>query len=292
MREKAVRFGQTTALIGVVTEPASPAAETGRPGVVLLNSGLLHHVGAARLHVRLARALAGEGYPVLRFDFSGVGDSDPRRDSLSFEQSAVLEVREAMDYLATTRGPQQFILAGLCSGADMAYLSALDDARVVGLVQLDAWVYRTWRYYVHRYGPRLFNWSSWRNLLTGRTYVGPLLRRWIGGAAAGEPAEEDVFISPYAREFPPRSEIAQGLARLLARGVRCLNLFSSGQPEHCNYADQYRHCLSAAGVDLGDRVEVHYLAAADHIFSGLAHQQFVVDTTLAWLRRQPAARVA
>src|SRR5436190_8757987 len=102
MRERAVRLGKN-AMVGVLTEPDPQVRSADAPAVVLLNAGLLHRVGACRLHVRVARALAPAGFTSLRFDFSGMGDSEPRRDGLSFEEAAVREVQEAMDYLEKTR---------------------------------------------------------------------------------------------------------------------------------------------------------------------------------------------
>ena len=131
-REKAVRFGTTASLVGVLTEAVAGTPDADRPAVLFLNSGILHRVGSCRMHVRLARALSAEGFHCLRFDYSGIGDSDQRRDSLSFEESAVVETREAMDYLAKAKGTKRFVLMGLCSGADMAHETALADERVAG----------------------------------------------------------------------------------------------------------------------------------------------------------------
>ena len=66
---------------------------------------MVHRVGPNRLY-RPARAeeeLASAGHVVMRFDFSGRGDSDVRTDGMSFLASTVEEVRDAMDYLAESR---------------------------------------------------------------------------------------------------------------------------------------------------------------------------------------------
>src|SRR5690242_20829696 len=117
----------------------------------MLNSGILHRVGSCRLHVQVARALSVAGFSTLRFDYSGVGDSDSRRDTLPFEQSAVVETQEAMDYLTRTKGVQRFVLMGLCSGADMSHDTAVADERVTGLVLIDGWVHRTLGHYIRHY---------------------------------------------------------------------------------------------------------------------------------------------
>jgi hypothetical protein len=89
--EEAILFGTQSSLVGVITDP--PVARQGRrlPAFLLLNAGLVHRVGPNRLHVKIARMLAAMGYVVCRFDFSGVGDSSVRRDSLPFAQSAISE---------------------------------------------------------------------------------------------------------------------------------------------------------------------------------------------------------
>ena len=281
-REKAVRFGSAGTLIGIATDP--PSAHAGNVGVVLLNSGLLHRVGAGRFHVDLARRLALEGFPALRFDFSGIGDSEPRRDALAFEQAAVLEVREAMDYLESTRQSTRFILIGLCSGADMGFFTAQRDHRVEGLVQLDPFVYRTWRYYVRHFAPRLLSRRSWWNLFSGRTYVGPAVRRWLGRGDTLRVLGESAEVSPYARDFPPKETVTAGLEALASRGVRIYNVFTGGLSDHVNHVRQYRDAFSR--VPFGERLEVIYNPRADHVFTDVAERRAMMGGVVRWITRE------
>src|SRR5689334_6718959 len=138
MKERAVLVQNDPALVGIVTEAETP---TSGPGVVILNAGVVHRVGPNRLHVRLGRALAAIGFPVLRFDLSGIGDSDVRRDHLSFVDSAPLETREAMSYLTRTAGVQQFVVAGICSGAGTAFRVAASDPRVAGVILIEPYAF-------------------------------------------------------------------------------------------------------------------------------------------------------
>ena len=156
-REKAIRLGKETPLMAIVTEPPAGIAASGK-GVVLLNAGLLHRVGPSRLNVQIARRLAPLGHVSLRFDFSGIGDSEARRDGLPFERSSVLEVQDAMAALAA-RGVRDYTLAGLCSGADAAFLTALADTRVTGLIMMDPWIYHTAPHSSWRFRPMSRQWS-------------------------------------------------------------------------------------------------------------------------------------
>lgn len=294
MRERAIRFGSSSQLLAIVTEPDARDRRVDAPGVVLLSSGLLHRVGACRMHVRMARALADAGYVSIRFDFAGLGDSDPRRDTLPFEKSGVLETQEAMAILTEKYEVQQFILAGLCSGADVAFYTAIEDLRVLSIIQLDPFVYRTPRYYLHRYGPRLVRLESWLNILTGKTYIGPMLKRAFGKKnAAGDEAhadESELVQSPYVRAFPPREEVAKGLRTLVDRGVSLFHIFSGGQDEHFNYQGQY--AASFKDVNFKGLLREKYLPTATHIFTDLGHQAWLDQSVVDWTRQVDASRPA
>jgi pimeloyl-ACP methyl ester carboxylesterase len=138
MRETAVLFGSARSLVGIMTPPPETTKARDLPAAILLNSGLIHRVGPNRLYVNLARLLATLGFPVLRFDFSGIGDSQVREDHLAFEKSAISETQEAMDYLHAVAGSRQFILMGICSGANASFHTACRDPRVVGAVLINA----------------------------------------------------------------------------------------------------------------------------------------------------------
>jgi dienelactone hydrolase len=284
MREKALKFGANRGLVGIVAEPAAPVA--GKPAVVLLNSGILHHVGASRLYVQVARRLAAAGHVTLRFDFSGIGDSEPRRDTLGAAESAVVETREAMDLLQARKGgTDQFILFGLCSGADMGFKAAGVDERVVGLVQLDPFAYRTRGYYIHHYGPKLVNVNAWRHYVSVRVQRWRTSREKARVTSTMHDGEEIVsYVAPeYRRVFPPREETQAKLQALIARKVQMLNVFSSGMPDHYNHAEQYR--ASFPGLDFGSCLQVEFIRGAEHTFTFLPDQERLVDIVEQWATR-------
>lgn len=276
IREQAVQFGKNASLTGVLTLPHSTTED--RPAFIMLNPGILHRIGPCRLHVRVARAVAEAGFPALRLDFSGIGDSEPRRDSLAFEESAPLEVCEAMDYLST-KGMSRFVLLGLCSGADMAHLAARQDERVRGLVLLDPWVYRTRMHLVHYYAQRVFRLAVWKRwFLTRVNVLANMTSKSV--IASPESDEVDYEVPKYVRHFPPHSTVAADLKSFAARKVRLLAMFTSGQEDIYNHVGQYRSSFS--DVPLGELLEEHFLANATHIITGLEHQQYVVESVMNW----------
>ena len=58
-------------LLGIVAAPELPQAT----GVLIVVGGPQYRVGSHRQFLLLSRALAEAGYPAMRFDFRGMGDS-------------------------------------------------------------------------------------------------------------------------------------------------------------------------------------------------------------------------
>ncbi len=278
VKERAVRIGKPVPLIGVISEPENFNPE--RPAVLIFNSGVMHHIGSCRLSVRLARAFSNSGNLSIRFDFSGIGDSESRRGTESFEESVVKEATEVMDYLQKKRGVKKFVLYGLCSGADASYLTALDDVRVVGIAQIDPYCYRTARYYFHYYASRFFIFERW--LSSGNRLV-----KFITGAAKNNDTEGDIGINDefyeeadYAREFPPRKQVADGLKNIFSRGVENYVIFTGGMEEY-NYKSQYMDSFS--DVDFGNKLTVSHLVSSDHIVTNPLHQAEIIRSLSSWL---------
>lgn len=121
--EQARSFG-SCGVRGVVTEPIVGPADL--PWIVLVNAAVDHYIGPGRLWVNLARELAGQGFPCVRLDQSGVGDSPTRPgqvQDVAFATEWILELQEIADELRAVG--RRVVLVGLCSGAYMALETAL-----------------------------------------------------------------------------------------------------------------------------------------------------------------------
>jgi dienelactone hydrolase len=277
VREKVVQFGRASALVGIVTDPPADANDPSRPGVILLNAGLLHRIGPNRLYVELARRLATTGLVVLRFDFSGIGDSEARGDDLPFEQSAIRETQEAMTFLSETRGVQQFVLAGLCTGAVNAFHTAREDSRAVGAVLLN---------------PLGFNAES-RSLVHAHLYweaVSSVLRsprRWLG--AISRHLRVRIMLRHLQRVLARRESVGALEAEfrsVVERGVALLVLFSSphdpGMRELELVVGDRLEQLTGSG-----HVTFETLEDATHTFHSLTHQAMLLDIIDRWIRGVP-----
>lgn len=273
MREQLVTFGSHRNLSGVVTLPERSERE--RPAVLILNSGLIHRVGACRISVKLARALSGAGHAVLRFDFASIGDSAPSPDNLGVEEGHTVEIIEALDFMSESFGCETFIVYGLCSGARDGFQAALRDERIVGLVQIDGYAYRNFRYLLHHYIPRIPRRAVWRRLFRERlprALARPFRR------STGRPLENMVVqIWP---EYPPRRRIEEGYAELVARGVRFCVLYTGSWADQYNYRTQFHDMFS--GVDFDGHLTLRYMPDATHILSQPEAQNNVIAGVGRW----------
>ncbi|MCM2457080.1 alpha/beta fold hydrolase [Rhizobium sp. CG4] len=139
--ETPVQFGERGRLFGVVCQPL------GQPrgaNVVFLNSAYDRHSGWGRLTARMARDLAKEGITSLRFDGANIADSPPLPgvpQQVLYEEAQNIDVIEAVDFMQR-RGKRPVIAAGRCSGAFVAFSSALADDRIRGAIVVNADCFR------------------------------------------------------------------------------------------------------------------------------------------------------
>lgn len=269
MRESTLQFGTARSLVGLRTAPPYGENAPGSPAIVFLNSGLIHHIGPNRLWVRLARSLAGRGFLTLRFDLSGIGDSMPVADRRPRQERWVQEVRAAMDALVADSGVDRFVLVGNCSGAALAYHTALADPRVTGAILVNPPGRRILRYLL-RLG--LSNRRSWLRLFHGRTRL-PNLRMLLGrslvAASAASPRRRSVEID--------------GLRRLVERDVDLLLVSCEWDPGYDYYHSKQRARLASA--PFRDRLVLETIPGANHEFTLLANQDRLVHAVEQWTTR-------
>ena len=134
--ESVLRFGEAERLVGVLCRPRTETKERGRPAMILLNTGANHHIGSGRTMVEHARFLAGQGHATLRMDCLGIGDSDWLPEgplAVIHHEERAADVSQAIDALEAM-GFDDISAAGVCSGAFLAFRSALKDVRIKRLL--------------------------------------------------------------------------------------------------------------------------------------------------------------
>lgn len=288
MTERALLFGAARSLVGIMSCPPAAALDPARPALIILNAGIVHRVGPNRLHVTVARRLAESGFVTVRFDFSGIGESLPRPDSLPFLQSTVLEIREVMDTVTELTGVARFCLMGLSSGALASVAMALADPRVAGAVIVNPHGFADsaeWSAHVAKlsegriYGRNLLRLESWRRLLTGRTDYRRLAETlWYKLARRREGARGVSSIVDAVRP---------GLTAFLKLDIPILLLFSDKDRAIVNFEE-----ILGRGwrQKLPRNVETVVIADANHTFAVPVHLQRAVASIDRWIAGRWPAR--
>jgi pimeloyl-ACP methyl ester carboxylesterase len=270
-------FATEEGLVGLLSHPATRDAEPG-PTVLILNSGNIHRVGTGRMSVILARRLAAQGHPVFRFDHSGVGDSPPRRDGLDLEEGRILEIVDVMDALQERFGMDRFVVHGLCTGARDAFHASLKDERIVGLIQIDGFAYRNFRFYLRKVGRRLGDLPSVVRGVGRRIGIVPRPEQ-------STPAD-DMWVEEWSG-YPPRAEVEEGFGVLAGRGVALYVAFTGSWEEEYNYESQFLDMYP--GVDFRDLLTLRYLPEASHTLLDPTSRELVVEGICRWITDALAA---
>lgn len=265
-------------LLGILAEPDQPKSI----GILIVVGGPQTRVGSHRQFLLLSRALAEAGYPVMRFDYRGMGDSTGTlRDFEMINE----DIAAAIGTFQLNCPPvKRVVLWGLCdaASASLLYFDATHDSRISGLVVLNPWVRseatlaRT--QIKHYYVQRLLQTEFWHKLLSGKLGIGRALQgfavNWLRArqtslAAADEPLPFQTRMMRALEGFPwPALLILSG------------NDYTAKEfLEACQTDAQATAALAGARLTRID------LAEADHTFSSREFRQAVEVATVSWLQR-------
>jgi len=266
-------------LVGVVSKPEAQRDTA----VIVIVGGPQYRAGSHRQFTLQARRLAAEGWPVLRFDYRGMGDSTgAQRD---FEAVSD-DIQAAIDAsFAALPGLRRVVLWGLCDGASAALLHLRDrsDPRVAGLCLLNPWVRspaslaRTHvkHYYLNRLREREF----WAKLVRGGVALKALqglmhnLRRMGLGRAVADAAAGTDFRLTMARAW----SAYDGAILLILSG----NDYTAREFLDVARTDpDWRDVLARISTQRCD------FAAADHTFSVSAQRSAMEAAVATWLAQQ------
>jgi len=294
-------------LFGIVHHPAS-----GKPRpipIILLSPGIKSRVAPHRLYVKLARRLAVMGFRVLRFDFSGLGDSEGLVNEATAAEfygtvqlgRYVSDTRAAMDWMEREFHASRFILGGLCGGAVTGLLAGANDGRVDSLIglglpvildsdQVDHTKYLTtgeldqWR---KGYLSKLFDVRSWLRVFTFRSNFRVILKVLLGS------------VRPNAkRPLPDRApgpQQSENLNPLLPLAVETLVstrpillIFSEADRLYSIYQERFAQPRQASLRQHQDKFEIHVVKDANHVFSLPEWEEGMFGHVASWLDRRYA----
>jgi alpha-beta hydrolase superfamily lysophospholipase len=285
IREEAVHFH---GLFGILSEPVS-AELPQSTAVLLFNIGANHHVGSNRLYVQMARAWSAQGFNVLRLDFSGVGDSPialGKRENEVYSKYMFQDARAAIDFMVA-RGAERVVLLGLCSGAYVAYHSAILDPRVSDIILINLLTFhwtdgdsleirsRNTHKSTIFYKRAVLKLDTWKRLARGEVNV-----RGIAGQLAQRTKkrlfrEAKSVASRFTGSLVEVTDVERGFRLLDERGTGVLALYGSDD----GGIDVIEGHLGpgAAAMDGSRSFRMQVLEGPDHTFTPLWTQHQLVQ---------------
>jgi uncharacterized protein len=282
-------------LFGTLHEPSS-LTRASDVAVLVLNQGPVDRSGAHRLSIQLAEKLVEAGFPVLRFDARGAGDSEgdwrvPDNGSPLHSLYALIELgawapdaRAATDFLLKETTARRVILLGLCGGASTALFAGLHPAvaAVIAVgtpVRLQADIRGVGDLVdegldgeVRTYLKKLTSPGAWTRFVSGRTQY-----RLLG----------QILITRLKRAIgvglrrPPRLNLplVRCVERCCARGVRVWFVFAERDYLWTEFQALFLPRLAHAGLGL----EVTVIPDADHTFSARPASERLTDAVRHFL---------
>jgi pimeloyl-ACP methyl ester carboxylesterase len=273
LREEPLQFGQGGRLFGILTQSTMPNHHARKsPVFVFLNAGMLHRVGPYGLYVRLARALAQIGFSSLRVDLAGKGDS-PARTALTNSQSVTADYTEIVDALLSRLGSSQFVLAGLCSGADDAIRCAGVNERVIGMFLLDPVCSQDDGFRARAVIMKYTNTARYISWLKRRFNLLTTLPREIH-------ENREIFDPLILRDPPTQEHLHKSFKSICERQGRVLSVFSQYSLPYYNQVGQLGRTLDVA--DYKRFCTELFWPHADHTYVLEQHRCELVEECKIW----------
>jgi hypothetical protein len=253
---KTFQFGSEGRLVGLIIPPGT-GASCGT-GVVAWGLGLAE--------LKVAKRLSSLGLVSMQ-----VGRRDDRGESTRGEPTRLIGVelcRESISELKRREGVTSFILLGTCARASLCLNAALDEAGVIGLILVNPNISDKLSFWP-MIRSRASSWTSWRNVITGRTKIGPYLRKLFliihAAIFKSNPKRRDLDPVALVGDTTLPVNLDDALNSLSERGVKLLVICSENDPSLYFFRNNYGRDLS--GLKSDPNISIEVLATAPHVFS-------------------------
>lgn len=261
-------------LLGLLAVPSDRMAPH---GVLIVVGGPQYRVGSHRQFLLLSRHLASAGFPVMRFDYRGMGDSTgEHRDFETLQE----DLKAALGlFFREVPQMQTVTLWGLCDAASASLFYAPGDRRVTGLVLLNPWV-RTPQGEArarvkHYYGERLASRDFWRRIFSGQFDFLSSLHGFCGAITGmRKPSSSGTATLPLPDRMLASLERFSGRVLLILSGR---DLTAQEFSDTVSASPRWQAALARPDCTR------HTLAEADHTFSRQEWRDQVAHWTTEWL---------
>lgn len=287
-------------------------ARGGDTGVVLVHGWSGYRSGPHGLLTTLGRDLAAAGYPSLRFDFRGRGESG----GAGLESTLLTmadDLAAASEWFAARYGLRRLVYVGLCSGGNVTIGTLKRLPRACGLILFSVYpfsdgdafgrdVHRTW-HYAGVYLRKALRGETWSRLVRGEVRVaqvanvlfGHFLKRGRnrrkegaqgGGAIAQEPvagrgpagrtAKAAASESRAAGKEPPKKHLAN-----LRADLPILMVYGTADPDAAAALKYFGDYAREKALP----VEFVQMVGASHNFTSAAWKREIVGLAAGFMER-------
>lgn len=271
-------------LVGILCKPEKPRSI----GIVIVVGGPQYRAGSHRQFTLLARAFAEAGYPTLRFDYRGMGDSDGETRAFDTIDE---DIKSAVDVIHS-KIPEvnQVVIWGLCDAASAGMIYAHTDPRIKGLVLANPWVRTSIgenkaiiKYY---YLTRLTHLSFWRKLLSGNLHLVDSISEFIKTVCKLLSKSIKIKHTEQAnggkRELHFIEKMLLGLTQFNGQALILLSgndLVAHEFKELISQNENWKRVINDS------RILSINISEANHTFASRQFRQEIISSTLDWLNR-------
>lgn len=271
-------------LIGIVSLPDMPAAT----GVLILVGGPQYRAGSHRQFTLLARHLAKQGVPSMRFDYRGMGDSEGgRRNFEAVDDDIKAAINTFLEQAPTVR---RVVIWGLCDAASAALYYGHTDTRIAGLILLNPWVHteagsahaRLKYYYLSRLTQRAF----WTKFLSGKIELKPSVGGLIKTALSVMKATNIDISAPADPRNGSPGYIDRMYDGLKSYQGDVLIILSGDDLVAQEFIALTQHDKRWKKLCHSPKISLEIIKQANHTFSSQSWRDQVTTRTAQWLSRQ------
>lgn len=275
--------------------------------VIILSPGIKSRVAPHRLYVKMTERFINLGFPVLRFDFHGLGDSEGEIDeAYAADLYGSIEVGRyvddtisAMDWFVAKYQIDRFILSGLCGGAITGLLSSAKDERVVGLLELALPVVlassnvsyddfltpseiKLKRDFYMKKLMSISAWRSWIRFITFQSDYKLIFKSLLFSKKKNIKSNEDKKeIAKEKSNWNPH--FIPAFDKFISSKRKLLLVFAEADRFYWQFKEKF---LEGKNIDLKkyDNVAYHVINQSNHIFSFNEWQRELFDISEEWLQ--------
>ena len=291
MNELAVKFDcQGSALLGILHQ-ATISANVGV--IIVVAGGPQYRAGVSRQFVSMARLLADNNIPALRFDHRGTGDSEGNcRGFIDMGE----DIKSAIDVLMS-KNPnlEKVVLWGECESASAIAFYGHTDERVSGLFLVNPWI-RTeageaQTYIKHYYLSRMMEKEFWRKVLSGKFSISSslssffdLIKKAKKGKTKAKLSRQEATTAalvnlPLPQRLEQSTALYKGKIFILTSGN---DLIAQEFKDYVATSSAWQKMIQADNFNMRD------IAEADHSFSRSDWRQSLFDSVKDWVQDEHA----